>query len=597
MSKSPFVFFVPSWFVPCSPNPGFSVSPVFQEPHIIPTMRFAALLLSASLLAAQDPAPAQAPPVIKMTTRQVQVSVVVRDKKGQPVADLKLEDFELLDKGQPQQIRYFRAEKNEEAPASADLPPGVVSNRVVSTGGGHQSSLPNALTIILLDGLNTRYSDRSLAREGLVKFLSALKPGDHVAVYTLTNQLRVLHNFASDISELQQGLTHHKGKESTPESEAIERFLTESISPMIVNFPQLRTPATMEALRVIAFQLAGIPGRKNLVWLSDGFPLTIGRRANGAPGRNFQTFNDDETRTIKALDDAGVAIYPVDARGMIGTFETNPSTAPATRTPRSRRAAGAMDSQAQFAIADSQGALQQIADGTGGVAFMNSNDLGSAIRRAVDDSSVSYVLGYSPSHDEWTGEFREIKIKLNRPGVEAHYRKGYYAMPEKAQDADARMASLMAAVASPLPSTGLGLVGRVVTDPGAASAPAENATANASASRVAVRLLVNPAELGFTHNADGNWIAQVDLVLVVRDAAGHPSGQIGQTYRLTLSQKEYDQASKEGVALDASAASAAGGSGKDAAGKPARARVVVRDAATGAVGSLDLPIVEGAGKN
>src|ERR1035438_4149501 len=71
-----------------------------------PPMRFAALLGMVSLLAAQDPAPTQAPPVIKMTTRQVQVSVVVRDKKVQPVADLKREDFTVLDQGKPQEIRY-----------------------------------------------------------------------------------------------------------------------------------------------------------------------------------------------------------------------------------------------------------------------------------------------------------------------------------------------------------------------------------------------------------------------------------------------------------------------------------------------------------
>ncbi len=529
-----------------------------------------------------------------MTTRQVQVSVVVRDKKGQPVADLKREDFALFDQGQPQEIRYFATEKNEPLAPPPDLPPGMFSNRAAASGPGHPAALPNALTVILLDGLNTRYFDRAQARTGLAKFLAALKPGDRVAIYTLTNQLRVLHDFTADISELQKSLEPHKGKapDSGPhaESAALEHFLTEVISPMIRNFPELRTPTTLQALRVIAFQLAGIPGRKNLVWLSDGFPLNIGRRMNGMPGRNYQNFDDDEARTIQALDNAGVAIYPVDARGMIGTFETNPSldVAPPSGGRRmSPRRAAAMDQQAQMNIADTKSALQQIADGTGGVAFMDSNDLGAAIRRAVADSSVSYTISYSPSHNEWNGEFREIKIKLNRPGVEAHYRKGYYAMPEKMLDAQARSASLVAAAESPLPSTALGLTARLM--PPADTPPASIAgQANALALDVALRVLVDPGDVSFTQAADGNWGAQLDVFLLLRDSAGNPAGQIAQTYRLSLKQEEYGRIRKNGVVLDAHVASA---------GKPVKARLVVRDAATGAVGSLDLPIPEASAKN
>jgi VWFA-related protein len=542
-------------------------------------MRFAVLLGLvgfASLLAAQGSAPAPTTPptpVIKMTTRQVQVSVVVRDKKGHPVEDLKREDFVILDQGQPQEIRYFAIEKSDSLEPPPDLPAGTFSNRATSTGPGHAAAMPNALTVILLDGLNTRYFDRGQARKGLVKFVAALKPGDRVAVYTLTNQLRVLHDFTTDIGVLKNSLDR-KGKSPDPatqaESEAVERFLTESISPMIRNFPEQRTPTTMQALRVIAFQLAGIPGRKNLVWLSDGFPLNIGMRANGLPGRSYQNFDDDEARTIKALDNAGVAIYPVDARGLIDTFETNPSLDP-TNLPNGRpvspRRGRAMDQQAQMVIADSKNALQEIADGTGGVAFMDSNDLGTAIRRAVEDSNVSYTISYSPTHNEWEGEFREIKLKVNRSGVEAHYRKGYYAMPEQPVDAQARSASLVAAAESPLPSTGLGLTGRLMPSP--------------SSSSVAVRVVVAPSEVSFAHGADGKWSAELSILVVLRDSAGNPAGHIAQTYQMNFPQDRYDQVHKDGVVLNVNV---------PVAGQPVKARVVVRDAGTGAVGSLDLPI-------
>ncbi len=539
-----------------------------------------AIFLAWLQAAASAPAAPQAPPqpVIKITTRQVEISVVARDKKGQPVADLTRDDFTLLDGGQPQEIRYFHFEKEEPHAEMAALPAGVVSNRVLAAGDGRSVALPNALTVILLDGLNSRFADRSLARDGLRKFLSTLTNNDRVAIYTLTTELRVLHDFAADLAPLQEALAPHKRKDVPPSAEAaaqgaaIDRFLSESMSPTIVNFPQLRTPTTMQALRAIAAQLAGIPGRKTLVWLSDGFPLVVGRRANGMPGRNFETFGDEEQRAIRTLDNAGVVIYPVDARGMIGSFDWQPSTDPSRTPPRSRRAAARMDNQAQTEIVESQGGLREIADGTGGTAFTNDNDLGSAIRHAVEDSAVSYTIAYSPSHNDWNGEFRDLKLTVKRPGVEVHYRKGYYATPDKADDATSRQAALVAAAGSPLPSTALGIFAQI----------------KPAATPAIVQMRINPAGLNLSRDSAGIWIGMIDVALLSRDASGRACSQASaHTYKLTLTQAQYDEARQNGVPLEA---------GVPACTTAARARVVVRDVATGATGSLDVPLGAPSGK-
>src|SRR5579871_2777558 len=140
-------------------------------------------------------------PVIKVTTRLVQISVVVHDKKGNPISDLTKDDFAVFEKGQEQKISVFSKEVNQ-APAAnlAPLPDGVVSNRLAnakSGGTAHLVALPNSLTVILLDGLNTKFSDQHYAKEALVKFLNQLQPGDRVAIYTLSNGLRILHDFTS----------------------------------------------------------------------------------------------------------------------------------------------------------------------------------------------------------------------------------------------------------------------------------------------------------------------------------------------------------------------------------------------------------------
>ena len=118
-----------------------------------------------------------------------------------------------------------------------------------------------------------------------------------------------------------------------------------------------------------------------------------------------ETFKDQIDAAARALNDANVAVYPVDARGL------NPP-------PKGAPPQGDFDT------------MNEIADRTGGRAFYNTNDIAGSVREAIDDSRVTYVLGYYPDHGEWNGKFREIKIKVNRPGVEVRYRRGYFAVTD-----------------------------------------------------------------------------------------------------------------------------------------------------------------------
>jgi VWFA-related protein len=143
-------------------------------------------LLCGEVLAAQQPGSDQG--VIRVTTRLVQINMVVHDKKGEPVGDLTQDDIELFDKGQQQKILFFSKESSESLPK--DLPPlapGVVSNRFVnSTSGGqvHLAPLPTSLTVVLLDGLNTASTDQHYAKDALIRFLNQLQPSDRVAIYS-----------------------------------------------------------------------------------------------------------------------------------------------------------------------------------------------------------------------------------------------------------------------------------------------------------------------------------------------------------------------------------------------------------------------------
>jgi VWFA-related protein len=141
-----------------------------------------------------------------------------------------------------------------------------------------------------------------------------------------------------------------------------------------------RSGLTMVALLAIADHAAGIPGRKNLVWLTASLPST-------GPA------------IARLLNQANIAIYPVDARGLVASF--NPHFRPI-----------GLD------------VMQELADETGGRAFYNNNDISGAIRKAVDDSDVSYTLGFYLNSGSLDGQFHELKIRVDRPGLEVRYPSG-----------------------------------------------------------------------------------------------------------------------------------------------------------------------------
>jgi VWFA-related protein len=549
---------------------------------------FWALVLSLSLVGTQlgEQSGTQDEGVLRVTTRLVQISVVVHDKSAMPIRDLTKEDFALFDKGQEQKIVFFSKETSE-APRinAAPLEPGVVSNRFAnftSNGEKHLAALPNSLTVILLDGLNTSFTDQHYAKEALIKFLNQLQPGDRVAIYTLSNGLRVLHDFTSDTGSLLEALAKHRNQTSfaldnssyddaNTGNDNLDAFLDQA-NDRVANFYQARRiETTLDALETISRHLAGMQGRKNLIWLSGSFPTIVGQGTDGAPGQDFQNFSDQVQRALRTLNDVGISIYPVDARGLMGAFATMPSMDASSRGPNPRRRPGPqpVDQRAQNQILQTQGTMHEIADRTGGRAFMNSNDLTGAVRRAIDDSRFSYVLAYTPSHNQWDGKFREIKIKLKRPNLEARYRQGYFAYPDNPSDTKTREAVLVAAASTPLTSTGLGMLATVAQAP------------TAEVPRTLIRVGMDAHEVSFSRNAEGKHEATLDVFLVVFDDTGKALHQQSRTISLSLDQTLYDQVLAKGIILTADS---------DAPPKSTRARVVMHDISSGLVGSVDLSL-------
>ena len=198
-----------------------------------------------------------------------------------------------------------------------------------------------------------------------------------------------------------------------------------------------RAYITAKALESIAAHIAPLPGRKNLIWLSAGFPIDIGMdELDINSTRDNRSFNEEVERATRALSDSNTAIYPVDARGLIGV----PAISAQSRGPSPRNPPTISSLLPNQKIFDTMNIL---AERTGGRAYFNSNDIQGSIRRAIDDSRVTYVLGYYPDHGKWNGKFHEIKIRVNRPGTDVRYRRGYFAMADDAPADENKDAALL----------------------------------------------------------------------------------------------------------------------------------------------------------
>ena len=413
---------------------------------------FAALLRGQSSNQANTQSPGPAP-VLRVTTRLVVVDVIATDRKGAPVADLKQDDFQVTEDGKPQSVRSFgfkagsadAAERSAESKPAEPLPANVVTNV--------QHVKPGApLAVLLLDGINTRLNNQQYAKQELLAFLKRLPSDQSVAVYLLGSRLRLIQDFTSDPQVLKAVVQNLKDFRSPLMDNAnggpikfwLEGVpLPPEVKRRVLEFQQetesaqvdQRLAITMSALNQLARNLSGYPGRKNLIWVSETFPLII--EANKVKGgasadRTRRNYNFAIANTANRLSDARISVYPVDARGLMSADLYNPA---APFDERGEPNGGRDGAQAGRSLDDTanelmgaRGTMEQLAEGTGGRAFYNRNDLGKAVLEGISDGATYYTLGYYPANKAWDGNYHKIKVHVTRPGITLRYRLGYYAL-------------------------------------------------------------------------------------------------------------------------------------------------------------------------
>jgi VWFA-related protein len=545
----------------------------------LPGLALSALAF-AILASAQAPQPSQTtqqPPqsgvaTLRAGTQLVVVDVVVTDKSQKPVHGLQASDFTLTEENVPQIVKHFE-EHTALTPADATkfpalpkFPPGVFTNYTPEPVNG-------AVNVLLLDVLNTPLTSQLYVRQQLLAYLNAAPPGARIAIFGLTNQLTMLQSFTSDPALLKAVASSKTGKNSpllqdSVGGNGIKNTMADDLEDQgadattVANLRQfdaqqqsfqlqLRVKYTLDAMNQLARYLSTIPGRKNLIWFSGSFPISVLPDTTGNLNDPFAVVADYEREfrdTVNLLARSQVAVYPVDARGLTNApvYDAATTRNYANGTRGTARMTQDLDKFSTDTAAE-HSTMSQMAEATGGHAFYNTNGLTQAVATAINDGSNFYTLTYTPANPARDGKFRKIKVQLARSGVNLAYRHGYYADdPDKApvtakgpQQSNIADSAVTAGAPNPLQAmrvammrgspTPSEIIMKVAVYPAGSSTQTEDdpAPGNILSEKVrgpfrrySVSYAIEPADITFTRTPDGKIHAAFELVIFVINPAG-----------------------------------------------------------------------------
>ncbi|MEO8078432.1 MAG: VWA domain-containing protein [Acidobacteriota bacterium] len=524
-----------------------------------PSLRFTGLFLGALLAVLQmpvlrgqsapspaQPPSAQRPPVtFKVEINYVELDAVVTDAQGGFVGDLKKEDFQVMEEGKAQAITAFT---RVDIPVEKPDPPLFKTAAVEPDVRSNIEPFNGRVLLIVLDDLNTDFRRTPLVQAAARQFVRRyVGSNDIVAVVTTGGSTRAAQEFTSSRPRLIAAVDKFMGRKSPRvDSDAERGFFARN---------------TYTTLKNLAEFLGPIRGRrKSIVWFGEGVSYDIG---NPFAARDADTVRAAMQDTIAAANRANVSFYGVDARGIGAGLD---EAIEISGIPDDTNSTSAIANEVRRA----QDSLRSVSTETGGFAVVNQNDLNAAFAHVIRDNSSYYVLGYYASNDKRDGKFRNLEIRVTRPGVTVRARKGYVSARGKPADPgagfDARMpAEIREALSSPVPASDLGL--RLFAAPFTGPAPKAS---------VAVVLEIDPAHLKFVEK-DGTFNEQLDVHMLALDANSKVQDGGPQVVPLRLSRPNHDAVTRNGFRLTRRLTLPPG---------KYQLRVAVRESNGGAIGTL-----------
>ncbi|HUA16458.1 MAG TPA: VWA domain-containing protein [Verrucomicrobiae bacterium] len=520
--------------------------------------------------APSDSAKAQA--TFRANVRVVLVDVVVTKGMGEPVIGLPKEDFQAFEDGQPQTIASFEEHAGiPDVPAlsrRAQLPQNSFSNLpLVKTG--------DTANVLLLDSLNTPLPDQSYVHGEMLKYIREIQPGTRLAIFTLGEQLRFVQGFTSDASILSAAL---KGKKAggnpslspllmagadtdanqvlleeiqgVPGTAAAAAGLQQFLHQTVSFQDDVRARTTLEAMQQLARYLGGFPGRKNVIWFSSSFPISL---------YNAVT-QKDVVETANLLSAAQVAIYPIQASGLATdphydfTNQQPPHIGPGQTVEQVHTQYQNQDLQrGQIERARTFGYMDLLADQTGGEALYNQNGLDESVAQVLKQGTHYYTLSYTPANHDMDGELRKIEVKVSGGKYHLAYRRGYYATEEllsptaHAAPAGDPLRPLMDHGA-PDATEILYTVHLTQSSPPADSSRAgDNANLQGPVTRYKVEFTVSADRLLLQPGVDSVWRGNLEATLVGYDRDGKALNWMVRNLQLAIPKDRYAAAQANGI--------------------------------------------------
>jgi VWFA-related protein len=518
------------------------------------------LLWAASSLGQDSNASNDTTPVFRSKAALVVVDVVVTDARDQPVSGLVKKDFEILEDGQPQTVSFFEEHK---APSRGvaklpPMPPHVYTNfPLVQTS--------DAVNVFLLDWLNTRPPDQAYVRAQVVKYIGQMPPGTRVAIFVLGEQLRLVQGVTADSAQLVAAFESDKARTAP----VVSRLTPTTADPMGTFFfnPQKpqealsmeqsvagqvtasiatsRVESTLQALQQLARYLAVIPGRKNVLWFSGSFPVTLFPTTDTKTMQTMYPYQRVLQQTSDLLTPGQVAIYPIAAQALVGLtlYEADRPRPPSAKEQET----------ADLARGANQIAMEELARDTGGRAYYNTNALSDAMKHVINDGERYYTLGYTPTNQKLDGTFRKIQVKISGNDQRASYRQGYYAdevpnAPAKQSASDALLRLMLHGLpdftqllykvkimpSSPRPAKDAAIAGR-------------NLKVKRPVVRYELDFAVAVHDLTLQQTPDGVRHGDIEVALVAYGQDGVPVNSVIGEQAISLSPKAYAEA--EGIGL------------------------------------------------
>ena len=530
------------------------------------------------------------------TTRLVDIGVMAYDKKNHPITDLTPEDFEIYDNGHKQPIRFFSRPRpsGSEEPTTAQTRFAYSNRRATSTNAGPEiGDTKNNATVLLIDASSLTWAELTYIRGQILRFLRALPASEHVAFYVLqTHGFQVLEEETTDHALLaaklsewmsnSQDLTLAQAEErrnrqsvdnvrSPSDQQTVSGTTSQAPNAGTLVDPEMRqissNPAqnTLSIMVGVARHLAAIPGHKNLVWVTSDNVLS------GSYGKSVSIDNGNKhidelvLRAQEAMNDAHVAVYPLDAsqpEGEVGveTHTRNIDAAQSSNAPTSVNTQPApTTAPIQQNIHPIQGPVRDVADASGGRAILRAGNIAAALNEVVEDNHATYLLSFTPDEPA-DNQYHALAVKLaTRRGVTLRYRTGYRYAKE--------------------PATLKDRFGQMIWQSFDANEIGVSANPAATPTGAVLKLDIAAADLGLAQQED-RVVDNLDIFLVQRDEDGLHARVSGKTLVLVLTSATYQKLLKEGIPFDQPV---------EKTQDLGSVRIVVVDENSGRMGSVTVP--------